>query len=121
MPGEKLRVYARGTALVPDYERQQRDRRNAFVGWTCLAIGPEFKDPETGTMMRHAGFVKKIGQVAELPVRAEYLRELRDGCLWPADRATAQIANVKFDPDFGGEHDDDAKELQALELKEVGA
>lgn len=120
MPGEKLRVLARGTALVPDYEKQQHDKRNAFVGWTCSAIGPEFKDPETGSTMRHAGFVKRIGHVAELPVRAEYLRELRDKCLWPADLATAQLANVAFDAAYGGEHDDEAHEAQKSELKELG-
>ena len=119
MPGETLRVLARGRSLVPDYERAQNDKRNAFVGWSCQAAGAEMRDEQTGQTVTQAVFVKKIGVVCEVPLRAEYLRELRDGCLWPADLATAQLANVKFDPAFGGEHDDAKRDEQKAELDSV--
>jgi len=115
MSDQKLRVLARGTALVPKYEAQA-NRLNSFVGWSCQAIGPEFVDPETRQPRRHAGFVKRVGEVVELPVRAEYLRHLRDRDLWPADEATAQIACVPFDPKYGGEHDDKAKAARDSEV-----
>lgn len=121
MPKEVLRVLARGRALVPDYERAQNDKRNAFLGWSCQPIGPEFTDPETGSQMRHAGFVKRIGGVVSVPVRAEYLRHLRDGDLWPADIQTAQIACVKFDPAYGGEHTEEEKANQKSDLDELEA
>ena len=117
MSVERLRVLARGRALVPNYELAQRDKRNAFVGWACLPIGPEFTDPETGQAMRHAGFVKKLGQIVVLPVQNEYLRHLRDGDLWPADAETARIAGVPFDAAFGGEHAGPAKQEQLADLE----
>lgn len=121
MPRETLRVLARGTALVPNYELASAEKRNGFIGWSCQPIGPEFVDPETKQTRRHAGFVKRIGHVVEVPARAEYLRELRDGCLWPADQATARLANVQFDPAYGGEHTEEEKSTQATALTELEA
>ena len=103
MVNGKLRVMARGVAQVPNYESLDAGR-NARVTHACLAIGPEFKDPETGQMQRHAAFVKHVGKVIEIPDRAEYRRHLRDGDLWPADEETACACGVEFDPNFGGEH-----------------
>lgn len=45
----------------------------------------------------------------ELPSQAEYLQALRDGDLWPADKATADEADIDFDSKFGGEYAPEAQ------------
>jgi hypothetical protein len=108
MPKDTLRVLAKGSAQVPNYEAQEGGR-NARITHACLAIGPEFHDDDSHTTLRHAAFVKHVGKVVTVPDRAEYRRHLRDGDLYPADGETAAACGVPFDPDFGGEHDEDAK------------
>jgi hypothetical protein len=116
MAKDTLRVLARGTAQVPNYEALDSGI-NARITHVCLPLGPEFKDDESLTMKRHAAFVKYVGKVLTVPDRAEYRRHLRDGDLWPADQETAAACGVPFDPDFGGEHDHDAQleHIAALE------
>jgi len=107
MANGTLRVLARGTAQVPNYEAQDAGR-NARVTHATIPIGPEFVDAEIGGgKRRHAAFVKHVGRVLTLPDRAEYRRHLRDGDLWPADAETAASCGVAFDPLFGGEHTDE--------------
>jgi hypothetical protein len=118
MPDGKLRVLAKGTAQVPNYEAQDGGM-NARITHACLPIGPEFDDDESKTRRRHAAFVKHVGKVLEVPDRAEYRRHLRDGDLWPADQETAAACGVPFDPDFGDEHTEEAHADHVAALKEM--
>lgn len=79
-----LRVRAAGTALVASLEHPKANPR-VFVGrlWS----------EQNGTT-----FLVDAPEPSELPVRAEYLRALREGALLPADKFTADMAGVAFDP-----------------------
>lgn len=114
----KLRVLAKGSAQVPNYEAAAAGQ-NGRITHACLPLGPEFFDDEAKVTRRHAAFVKYVGKVIEVPDRAEYRRHLRDGDLYPADIETAQAAGVPFDKDFGHEHDDDVIEEHAAALKDL--
>lgn len=87
---ETLRVRARGTALVQDID--------ALDANTKRFIGRAYKEVEPGVW----GFVP-TGEDAVVRAHTEYVRELKEGMLWPADEATAKRCGVKFDPTFGGE------------------
>ena len=124
MPREFLRVLPRGTAKVPDYAALLGNRVKRFHGWVAdRTIGKPFENTETKAQDRHIAHVKQIGEVVQIPTDAqhigEYIRHLRDGDLWAADEFTAQFARVKFDPDFGGEHGDEAKAAQKAELADI--
>lgn len=107
----KLRVLARGTGRVPDYQAQSAGIRR-FHGWKHdPKLGPEFVDPVTKQKKNHGGYVRQ-SDVVELPVTTEYIRHLRVGDLWPADEATAQLVGRPFEPDFGGEHPSMAPEAK---------
>jgi hypothetical protein len=123
-----LKFLARGTGMVPNYEALMGSGRlRAFHGWTHDATlgGANVDFDVRGVPMSSSGnqgaFVKQLGKVIEIPFaspyRGEYLRHLRDGDLWPVDVYTAQLAGIKHDPKFGGEHADDVKAAQAEELK----
>jgi hypothetical protein len=88
----KLRFYARGTALVSDFDALDRPvplRR--FIGRRYTEITPD-----------RWGFAPS-GEADEVSARPEVIKAAIDGELWPADEATAKACGVKFDPKFGGE------------------
>lgn len=88
----KLRFYARGTALVSDFDALDRPvplRR--FIGRRYTEITPG-----------RWGFAP-TGEADEISARPEIIKAALDGELWPADDATAKACGVKFDPKFGGE------------------
>ena len=104
----KLKVRARGTAMVPHYESLGRQKR--FIGRVF--------DPKAGP----DGGWPAHDQVEEVPtvptthdgyheIWMEYRRDVREGALWAADEDTARECGVKFDPSFGGEHDWSASEV----------
>jgi hypothetical protein len=106
MSDEKLRVYARGNAMVPNYEAQGartggQPNRFHTHGWE--ACGPKFHDVESGLVRRHIAWMKRVGEPIELPVTAEYIKHLQWGDLYPADPETACLAGVPF-VDFEHEH-----------------
>jgi len=80
---QKLLVRAAHTALVPDYEAQE-DGILRYVG--------RHRDATIGD---GGAWVPDVDP-RELPVRAEYLQELRAGCLLPADEDTARLCGVPF-------------------------
>jgi hypothetical protein len=47
-----------------------------------------------------------------------YLQQLREEALWPADQATAQLAGVTFDPNFGGDYPSSSKASKASKVGE---
>lgn len=92
MPATLL-VLARGTAMVPDFaaiERPNPLRR--FLGRTYRQVAPG-----------QWGFEPKA-EAEAVEASADVIKALRDGDLWPADKATADAAGVEFDPKFGGEY-----------------
>ncbi len=76
----ELRVIPVESAMVPDYE--------AMEGGVVRFIGRKFT-PSAG------GFVMSENPVT-VPRRAEYIAELKAGCLLPADKATAEAAGLAF-------------------------
>ncbi len=93
MAAKMLRVRSRGDALVQDYAAMDAGVRR-FIGWRRDA---SLRDEAAAI---DGGFVS-TGADVELPFRAEYVTALKDGSLWPADKATAELAGVPFDPNFG--------------------
>ena len=103
---KKLRVLARGTAMVFDLERHDAGVRR-FVGRKHdRTLGSATRD-ESGNEVRQGGWPPSHKPVEpdEVPFRAEYMLAVRDGDLWPADEESAALCGVKFDPKFGGEYD----------------
>lgn len=103
---QKLRVLARGAAMVFDLERHDAGVRR-FVGRKHdTSMGYAYRD-EFGNEKKSGGWPASHGPAHpdEVPYRAEYVQALKDGDLWPADEETARAAGVKFDPKFGGEHE----------------
>lgn len=84
MAQQKLRVRARGEALVTDYEAEEAGKR-AFVGRKFVEVDGQF------------GFAP-TDDVVEKPVRGEYLRAIKKGDLAAADAETAKLAGVEFEP-----------------------
>ena len=102
---KKLRVLARGAAMVFDYERHDAGTRR-FVGRRFDgSLGAVFVD-ESGAQQRQGGWPASHSPANpdEIPHRADYVRALRDGDLWPADAETAAFVGVAFDPTFGGDY-----------------
>jgi len=103
MTPKKLRVRARGDALVQDHERLAAGT-NAFIGRTFAPLAPT----EDGlNAAREAagfdadsiepgqwGFIPTSAEVT-VPNRAEYIKALKDGDLLAADDATAKAAGVE--------------------------
>lgn len=81
---ETLLVRAKGSALVPDYERP-KSNPTAMVGWEYTLQS----DGRVG--------LRALSEPVKLPVRAEYLFALRAGHLEPADATTAAVAGVPFE------------------------
>jgi hypothetical protein len=95
----KLRVKARGTAMVPDIDAMNGHRR-AFIGrFLDKSQGEKYTDFE-GVSRQQAVFGVVDGDV-EVPSYHEYMRSVKDGDLWAADFETAEYCGVKFDPSFG--------------------
>jgi hypothetical protein len=122
-PLKVLRVLPRGTAKVQDYGALLGNRVNRFHGWQPnVDIGALFVDPDDKQQKRNLVHVKRVGVEHAIEISmsnphvGEYIRHLRDGDLWPADQATATAIGLKFDPDFGDEHDEDAKAQLADDL-----
>lgn len=76
----ELKVVPTFAAMVPDYE--------ASEGGMVRFIGRKF-DPSQG------GFVMSEAPVS-VPMRAEYIQEIKAGALLPADAETAALAGVAF-------------------------
>jgi hypothetical protein len=99
-PPKKLRFYARGESMVCNIEYLERGIRKFIGRRHDPLIGDPFNDPETGVAIHTGGFVP-LHEPEEVPYRAEYVRECKAGCLWPADAETAALCGVPFDPTFG--------------------
>lgn len=99
----KLRFYARGESMCPDYEANARGIKRFIGRRHDPLVGELFNDPETGEAKHSGGFrpISTSESPQEVPYRAEYVRECQAGCLWPADKATADACGVPFDPTFG--------------------
>ncbi len=82
MSDKKMRVKARGTAMVCDYNALEAGGRR-FIGRAY--------DPNMGT----SGGWPTTG-VQEVPYRIEYADAIRNGDLEAADAETAAIAGVVF-------------------------
>ena len=78
-----LSVKPVGTALVPDYVAVEQGVLR-FVG--------RRHNPTLGA---NGGWVPVEGAV-EVPLRAEYIQELKAGTLHPADEETAKLAGVEM-------------------------
>lgn len=101
---QKGRFYARGTACVVDIDAQEAGRKQF--------VGRKFQKVDEG----HA-FVPK-SEPAEVRLHPEYVRDCREGALWPADQATADACGVRFDPSFGGELPSETKATVKAASKE---
>jgi hypothetical protein len=90
---QRLRFYARGTALVADVHAQEHPTHpiRRFVGRRWQEVMPG----------RFAWCPTEAPQ--ELDYHHDLARACRDGDLWPADEETAKAVGVAFDPTFGGE------------------
>ena len=100
---ERLRFFARGTALVADVHAQEHPTHSTrrFIGrrWQEVLPGQWAWTP------------------TEAPQECDYhhdlVRAARDGDLWPADEATALVCKLAFDPTFGGEETETIKAWRA--------
>jgi hypothetical protein len=102
-PPKTLRFYARGEAMVQDYDALLEQGIQRYVGRrNDPTLGIAFKDKATGQEMRMPAWVP-MEEADEVPYRAEYVRECKAGCLWPADEETAKACGVDFDASRGGE------------------
>ena len=81
---QMLRVLPVGTALVTNYE--------ALAAGTKAFIGRKPVRDADGNV---TGFDVVDGPV-EIPMTGDYILELRQGMLEPADEATAKLAGVPF-------------------------
>lgn len=103
---KKLRVLARGTAMVFDYERHEAGVRR-FVGRKHdPSLGAAFRD-DSGVERRQGGWPPSHDPHSpdEVPYRAEYVQAVKCGDLWAADEESALLCGVKFDSTFDGEYD----------------
>ena len=100
---QRLRFYARGTALVADVHAQEHPKHA-----TRRFIGRRWQEVMPG---------RWAWCPTEAPQECEYHHDLtracRDGDLWPADEATAKACGVSFDPNFGGEETETIKAWRA--------
>lgn len=88
MTPNTLRVRARGTGLVQNYERLE-----ASVNAVNQFIGRKFE--ERKDRPGEYAFVP-TDKIEEVPYRAEYILALKSGDLEPADEATAKAAGLPF-------------------------
>ena len=95
-----LKFLARGTAMVPDIDAQDRNIRRFIARRFDALIGEPFSDPQTGESKMSGGFVP-TQEPETVKFHHEYVRECKAGGLWPADKETADVCGVPFDPSFG--------------------
>lgn len=98
MPEEKkLRVYTRGTGMVPHYESVPARHGGSPTRFRSHTHAPHVGKPyitTEGEVRRTGAFVRVIGEAIELPVTAEYTRHVRDGDFYPADIETAALSQL---------------------------
>lgn len=119
MAGKVLRVLARGTASAPIHSAHARGMAR-FVGrFDDFELGTPFvavddngiKTPSIMPARVCSAVPTEFAQDADPTEFTEQLLHLRQGDLWPADEATARMAGVPFDPEFGGEYVKDGSAL----------
>lgn len=100
---QRLRFYARGTALVADVHAQEHPTHpiRRFVGRRWQEVVPG----------RFAWCPTEDPQ--ELAYHHDLTRACKDGDLWPADEETAKACGVAFDATFGDEETDTIKAWRA--------
>lgn len=98
-----LSFFARGTDLVQDIDAMEAGVRR-YIGRRSID-----KDGKpTSVISLVAGWdVSKEPSV--VPYHYDYVKAAKDGCLWPADKETADACGVPFDPKFGAESSPDEK------------
>jgi hypothetical protein len=84
MTPKKLRFRARGDALVQNFDRMEAGIKSF--------LGRKYEEVEPGVW----GF-RPTGEAEEVKYRSEYVKECKDGDLYPADEATAKACGVSFD------------------------
>ena len=96
----KLRLRARGSALVPHYGAQEQGVKR-FVGRRHdPSIGTPYID-EHGRSCMSGGWVSLEDAEEVVSSRehlADYMRHVKDGDCEAADEATAALCGVRFDP-----------------------
>ena len=100
---QRLRFYARGTALVADVHAQEHPTHP-----TRRFIGRRWQEALPG---RWAWAPTEAPQ--ECDYHHDLVRAAKDGDLWPADEDTAKACGLAFDPDFGGEETETIKQWRA--------
>lgn len=100
---QRLRFYARGTALVADVHAQEHPTHpiRRFVGRRLQEVTPG-----------RFGWCP-TEEPQDLAYHHDLVRACKDGDLWPADDATAQACGVAFDATFGGEETETIKKWRA--------
>lgn len=112
-----LRVLARGSIVVLDPAFAQATGHRRYVGRsTVTAWQPSELPAGEPCHIQHNSFLEpgdkaiphtaypKSGVAEEVPCDRYFMRALKNGELWAADRPTAEIADVPYDPTFGGEY-----------------
>ncbi len=90
-----LRVRRKGRAMVPDYRAADAGVHDRYIGWTKVQGEVVIPKTEFSAEVNTGRFVAN-DDVVTVPARVEYLRDLKDGMLAPADAATARAAGVPF-------------------------
>jgi len=112
MADNVLRVLARGTASAPIHSAHARGM-SRFVGrFDDYDLGTPFVATDergiktSGIMPARVCSAEPttFAQSADRSEFTEQLLHLRQGALWPFDEATARMAGVAFDPNYGGEY-----------------
>lgn len=100
---QRLRFYARGSALVADVHAQEHPTHpiRRFVGRRLQEVTPG----------RFGWCPTEAPQ--EIDYHHDLARACKDGDLWPADEETAKACGVPFDPTFGGEETETIKAWRA--------
>lgn len=122
-------VLARGSILVLDAQFAQATGSRRYIGRNTISAR-ELKDLPEGEPRHeqsneflepgdkpvpHTAYPRK-STPESVPVDRYYTRALKNGELWPADKASADCAGVQFDPTFGGEY----PSLKAAKSGKVG-
>ena len=116
----KLRVLAKGTAMVPHLESFEAGTKRFIGRKHDRTLGAAFRD-ENGQEQRQGGWPPAHSPANPHAVddRAEYRQHVKEGDLWAADEMTAAACGVKFDKTFGGEYQsaEPAKPAESLPVK----
>lgn len=103
----KLKVLPRGAVLAPHFESILAGAKR-FIGRQWDAKHGPGGGWEPNADPKHPVEVPTLPEAdaAFRELWSEYAREVREGTLWPADKATADACGVQFDKSFGGEFDE---------------